>query len=160
MKRPPKRPPEDGPEPETSLIFDLLRGITDDPTDIYSRTRHLTPAEEVAGRRALAELLRTPKWPGPSRGGLSTAEQRERMFVEALHRLADLIDPANTSKRKIVFKNRRGLRQWGASLKIFHSIEDLVKGGLGVTEAVEQVHEKSGLSTRRIWKIWDLFTEQ
>jgi hypothetical protein len=157
-----KTPPDDGPEPEASLIFDLLRGITYDvPTDSHSRIRYLTAKEEREGRKALASLLRTRKRPVPWPSCEQPIERREALFAEACHRLAELIDPGVTDKRKIAFTNHwRRLPQYGPSLKIFRSIEDLVKGGLGVTEAVAEAAEKHGLSTRRIWEIWDLFTEQ
>jgi hypothetical protein len=152
-----KLPTDDDPFPqaEASLIFDLLRGITDDvPTDIHSRIRYLTAAEEHAGRKALAELLRTRKRPGPWRD-LLTTEKREAMFNEACHRLADLIDPDNTGPQKIVFKHSKGqLPQHSANLKIFDSIQARRRDGLNVTKAVEQVAEENGLSIDWVWVIW------
>jgi hypothetical protein len=162
-----KTPPDDDPFPEPALrlVFDLLRGRTDDvPTDVYSRIHYLTPDEQRAGRRALAELLRTRKRPGPSRGGLSITELRERMLDEACHQLADLIDPSNTGPRQIVFTNPQGQPpQPFAKLKIFRSVEMLLKEDeqLLVTEAIEKVAEKHKRSTRWVWDIWrDFRTEE
>ena len=152
---------------DAPLVLRLLRGTTWEVPRSKRlprmTTRYLTPAEEHKSRKALADLLRTRKRPAPH-VLLPKIKLRDALLDAVCHRLADLIEiaPDDIRKRRVVLKNGKGQpRQDDANSKIFFSVERHVKDGLSVTEAVDQVHKKYGLSTRRIWEILALVrTEQ
>jgi hypothetical protein len=112
-----------------------------------SQTVYLKPDEELAGRTALARLLRNP----------------HLLTGELCQQLAALFDPeADTHpaiERKLVFRHRgRGNRpQPMRNTQIARYVWDRFRSDWGVERAVEAAMEKYELSREAIYGIWSRY---
>jgi hypothetical protein len=105
---------------------------------------YLKGQKEKEARQAIARLLRN----------------KRPLNSQLRWHLADLFDPSGWQPRKLKFGNVRGGRtpDRAANVHLFSLVYDEVRGGKGVTQAIQNVAKQFSLSDEIVTRVWSKYS--